>query len=68
MSGNFDEDGTYVYYSDCVKTNYTYGDDGELVSKETVYRGGKGSLIFKGNTMTWEDQAEHIADGMTFTK
>jgi metal-dependent amidase/aminoacylase/carboxypeptidase family protein len=59
---------TYVYYSDCVKTNYTYGDDGELVSKETVYRGGKGSLIFKGNTMTWEDQAEHIADGMTFTK
>ena len=70
MSGNFDEDanGFYVYYSDGVKKDYKYNDDGEQESVETVYTGGKGAFRFNGNKMTWDDQAEHIADGMVFTK
>ncbi len=70
MSGNFDEDanGFYVYYSDGVKKDYKYNDDGEQESVETVYTGGKGAFRFNGNKMTWDDHAEHIADGMVFTK
>ncbi|MDO4407117.1 MAG: hypothetical protein Q4C07_08040 [Eubacteriales bacterium] len=70
MSGNFDEDanGFYVYYSDGVKKDYKFNDDGEQESVETVYTGGKGAFRFNGNKMTWDDHAEHIADGMVFTK
>ena len=70
MSGNFDEDskGFYVYYSDGVRKDYKFNDDGEQESVETVYTGGKGAFRFNGNKMTWDDQAEHIADGMVFTK
>ena len=70
MSGNFDEDskGFYVYYSDGVRKDYKFNDDGEQESVETVYTGGKGAFRFNGNKMTWDDHAEHIADGMVFTK
>ena len=68
MSGNFDEDGSTVYYTDGVKKIVTFNEDGSVKSTEEVYVGGKGSFIFKDNTMTWEDLAEHMADGMTFTK
>ena len=68
MSGNFDEDGSTVYYTDGVKKIVTFNEDGSVKSTEEVYVGGKGSFVFKDNTMTWEDLAEHMADGMTFTK
>ena len=70
MSGNFDEDskGFYVYYSDGVRKDYKFNDYGEQESVETVYTGGKGAFRFNGNKMTWDDHAEHIADGMVFTK
>lgn len=70
MSGNFDEDanGFYVYYSDCVKKDYKFNDDGTEETSETVYTGGNGAFRFNGNKMTWDDHAEHIADGMVFTK
>ncbi len=68
MSGNFDEEGSYVYYTDCVKKTVIYNHDGTVKSTEEVYVGGKGSFTFKDNTLTWEDLPEHIADGMTFTK
>ncbi|MBQ1528786.1 MAG: hypothetical protein IIZ76_00725, partial [Clostridia bacterium] len=58
----------YVYYSDGVRKDYKFNDDGEQESVETVYTGGKGAFRFNGNKMTWDDQAEHIADGMVFTK
>ncbi|MBP5271518.1 MAG: hypothetical protein ILO43_00915 [Clostridia bacterium] len=70
MSGNFDEDknGFYVYYSDGVRKDYKYNDDGKVESTETVYQGGKGAFRFNGNKLTWDDHAEHIADGIVFTK
>ena len=68
MSGNFDEEGKYVYYSDCNKNVLTYDEKGNLVSNESIFVGGKGSFVFDGETMTWEELAEHAADGMTFTK
>ena len=70
MSGNFDEDknGFYVYYSDGVKKDYKYNDDGEVESTETVYKGGKGAFRFNGNKLTWDDLDEHFAYGIVFTK
>lgn len=68
MSGNFDEDGNYLYYNDCTKKDYKFNDDGETETVETVYVGGHGAFRFNGNKMTWTDDIEHIADGMTFTK
>ena len=70
MSGPFDEAGLYVYYSDCVRRDLVYNEDGSIKEETKVYTGGKGSIIFKDDgalTLTWDDQAEHAADGMTFT-
>lgn len=70
MSGTFDEEGLYVYYSDCVRRDLVYNEDGSIKEETKVYTGGKGSIIFKDDgalTLTWDDQAEHAADGMTFT-
>lgn len=70
MSGNFDEDsnGFYVYYSDAVRKDFTFNEDGTEEKVETRYVGGKGAFRFNGNKMTWDDHAEHAADGMVFTK
>ena len=71
MSGNFDEDanGFYVYYSDGVRKDIKYNEDGTKESTETVYEGGKGAFRFNGNKMTWSDQtSDHVADNMVFTR
>ena len=67
FSGKFDPDTLSFNYSDCVKTNYTYGDDGFITNTETVYENGTGNIAFTGEGMLyWTDEVEHIADGMMF--
>ena len=62
--GKLDLDTLTVAYTGAVKTNVTYGDDGELKSEEKVYEDGTGSIVFHDDgTFTWhEDQSECGSD------
>ena len=67
MSGTFNDETKQIEYSDCVKTNYVYDDNGEVKSQEEVYTGGTGVIAFgEGNTLTWQDDKEKAGEGMTF--
>lgn len=67
MSGTFDEKTNTVRYTDCVKRTIVYNDDDTIAMNSVEYSGGKGSVTFSDNSLTWSDSQEHIADGMTFT-
>lgn len=70
MNGTFDPETLQIEYHDCVRTDYVYSEEGEVTSEEEVYTGGHGFITFaEGDTLTltWQDDQEHIADGMTFT-
>lgn len=69
MSGKFDEKTLTFEYSDCVKKGLTYGEGGEVENEDVAYMDGKGSMTFKDGdpiTLTWQDDQENVADGMTF--
>ncbi len=69
MSGTFDPETLQFEYHDCVRTDYVYDDNGEVKSEEEVYVGGHGFMTFtEGDplTLTWQDDQEHMADGMVF--
>lgn len=69
MSGTFDSETLQFEYHDCIKTDYVYGEDGEVKSQEEVYTGGHGFMTFKEGdplTLTWQDDQENIADGTVF--
>lgn len=68
MTGKFGEDGTTISYGDCMRRNNAYNENGAVTACNLVYYGGKGSVTFKDNTLVWEDLAENVAAGMTFTK
>ncbi len=69
MSGVFDFNTMTITYTNGVKTNYKYGEDGNIASESTVYTDGKGKIMFHdsaGLSLTWDDEKEHVADGLTF--
>ena len=69
MSGTFEADSLRFEYHDCIRTDYTYDDNGNLKSEEEVYTGGHGFMFFKDGdplTLTWQDDQEHVADDMVF--
>ena len=68
MSGVLDTDTLTVEYDDCVRTDYTYSDEGEIATAVTAYENGSGRIKFhlESNTMTWVDDTEHAADDMVF--
>ena len=67
MSGPFDEETRAIEYHNCVRKDLTYNEDGTVKSKEKVYVGGHGFLTFaEDGTLTWQEDQEHAADGMTF--
>ena len=69
MSGSFDTETLTISYNDCVRTDYVYGEDGEVKSQEEVYVGGHGTIVFSEGdplTLKWNDDQEHIADGTVF--
>lgn len=70
MSGTFDSENLQFEYSDCIKTDYVYGSDGEIDDMNEVYTDGHGIIKFSDGdelTLTWQDDKEHIADGTVFT-
>lgn len=68
MTGEFDSETASVYYTDCIKKDMVFNEDGSVKSEEQVYENGKGTIFFhEDGTMTWEDLAENIAEGAVFT-
>lgn len=69
MTGTFDAETLQFEYHDGVRTDYVYKEDGEVDSQEEVYTGGHGFMTFAAgdpNTLTWQEDQEHVADGMVF--
>ena len=69
MSGTFDPEKLQFEYHDCVRTDYVYGEDGEISSQEDVYTGGHGFMFFSEGdplTLTWQDDAEDAGKDMVF--
>ena len=68
MSGTFDMETLTFEYHDCVRTDYVYEENGDVKSSEEVYTGGHGFMIFSENplSLTWLDDKEIQAEGMTF--
>ena len=68
MSGNFDESTMSVTYTDGLRKDMVFNEDGTTKSETIVYQNGKGTFTFgKDNTLTWKDEQEHAADDMVFT-
>lgn len=67
MSGTFDPNTHTVSYDNCIRTNYAHNESGEVDSETVAYNHGTGTITFTENgTLTWADDQEHVADGMTF--
>ena len=71
MSGVFDTDTLTVAYSDCTMKTVVFDREAEEADQspeETVmYTDGTGSITFQENgTLSWNDDQDHIADGMVF--
>lgn len=68
MSGKLDTDKLTVDYTDCVKKEVTFNEDGSVASEDVIYEDGTGTITFSAEdyTLTWDDAKEHVADGMVF--
>lgn len=69
MKGTFDADSLTFSYKDAVRTDYVYGEDGEVASQTEVYNDGTGTMTFKEGdpvTLTWKDDKEDAAKDMVF--
>lgn len=69
MSGSFNVDTLTFEYSGCTKKTTVYAEDGSVESEETEYTDGTGRMVFSEEplSLTWQDDKENAADGMTFT-
>lgn len=70
MSGSFDPDTLRINYSDSVKANRVYDENGEVASETVEYENGVGRIQFFGDgTLAWQDEqeADQLID-MTFEK
>ena len=68
--GDFDPDTLTATYSDAVKTNYVYNNDGSVKSEEVEYSDGSGRIVFhEGEQLscTWENDNEPDNGSMEFT-
>lgn len=68
MSGKLDTDKLTVDYTDCVKKDVVFNEDGSVASEDVIYSDGTGTITFSAEdyTLTWDDAKEHAADGMVF--
>ena len=67
ISGVLDLDTLTLEYADGVKSILTYDDDGALVSEETEYEDGTGTIVFNDDgTFTWHDDQSEYGEDMVF--
>ena len=71
MSGDFNIDTHEFTYSNAVKKEVTYNEDGSVAEEKEIYNDGTGTMTFSEGTegpyLEWKDDKENIADGLTFT-
>ena len=69
MSGELDTETLTVAYSDCVRTDRTYAEDGSVAEEIKVYQDGSGTITFDPDdySLTWQDDVQNIAQDMVFT-
>ncbi len=68
MSGSFDADTMRINYTDAVKTNSVFAEDGTQTEAKEEYNDGYGRIQFYGDgTLAWQDEkeADQLA-GMVF--
>ncbi len=68
MTGTFDPETLTVSYENAVRKDVVFKEDGSVESETVVYEDGTGSFTFsqEGNSLTWKDEKEHIADDTVF--
>lgn len=66
MSGKLDTETLTVDYTDCVKKDVVFKEDGTIDTETVIYENGTGTFKFDGSTLTWTDNNENAADGMVF--
>lgn len=68
MSGKLDTDKLTVDYTDCVKKEVTFNEDGSVANEDVIYEDGTGTISFSADeyVLTWDDAKEHVADDMVF--
>ena len=66
MSGKFDPDTLTIEYSDCVRKDVAFAEDGSVASETVVYENGMGTVHFENDNLYWKDDEEHMADDMVF--
>jgi hypothetical protein len=68
MSGKLDTDKLTVDYTDCVKKEVTFNEDGSVASEDVIYEDGTGTISCSADeyVLTWDDAKEHAAEGMIF--
>ena len=63
MSGEFDPKTTSVYYTDCVKKDMVFNEDGSVKSEEEIYMNGKGTLARSRKDSFWYIQKVYKSNG-----
>lgn len=68
MSGTLDLDTLAVHYSNCVKKDVVFKEDGSVEEETVVYENGSGIMQFKDSPIAviWTDDQEDVASGIVF--
>lgn len=68
MTGTYDSASYCIEYTDCVKKDVVYKDVNEVEKEDTLYSDGTGTFLFSisGDSVTWTDKKEDIANGKIF--
>ena len=65
--GKLDPETLTIRYTDAIETIVTWNDDGDIVSKETVYTDGTGTIVFnRDGTFTWHEDQSPYGEDMVF--
>ncbi len=64
-----EDDGTLVSMPFGIRTEFVYGDDGEIVSATETYNDGEATFYLdEEGCLIWQDEKENAGEGMHFTK
>ena len=67
MNGTFDPETGVAEYADCVCADVEFEEDG-TETRTVEFENATGSFTFSEGTLTWKENREDIAAGMTFTR
>ena len=70
MSGPFDEKTLTITYSNCVRKDLVFNENGDIESETTAYENGTGTITFQegeNTSLVWKDDQDHMADNAVFT-